>query len=264
MSRYRRAMAFSWDPARYLGYADHRARPFHDLLARVGAEDPRLVVDLGCGAGNLTALLPRRWPDARVLGIDSSEAMVGAARDAVDDAVELEVGDVRDWPARGLRPDVLVSNAVLHWLPDHLALLPDLAATVTPGGWLAVQVPGNWRAPSHALVAELAGRPAYAAHTRDVAGMVSHAPEDYLRALGTTGWEVDAWETTYAHVLTGADAVFDWISGTGLRPTVQALPPGLREQFEEELKEQLRAAYPERDGVVVMPFRRVFVVARRR
>ncbi|ROR90027.1 methyltransferase domain-containing protein [Nocardioides aurantiacus] len=254
-------MAFSWDPARYLGHADHRARPFHDLLARVDADDPDLVVDLGCGAGNLTALLPQRWPDARVVGIDSSEAMVDRAREVAD--VELEVGDVRDWPARGLRPEVLISNAVLHWLPDHLELLPALAATVAPGGWLALQVPGNWHAPSHSLVADLAARAPYDEHTRDVARMVSHAPEDYLWVLRGLGWEVDAWETTYAHVLTGADAVFDWISGTGLRPTVQALPEGLRGEFEEELKQQLRAAYPERDGVVVMPFRRVFAVARR-
>ncbi|KQT94049.1 trans-aconitate methyltransferase [Marmoricola sp. Leaf446] len=254
-------MAFSWDPARYLGHADHRARPFHDLLARVGVDDPDLVVDLGCGAGNLTALLPQRWPDARVVGIDSSEEMLDRAREVAD--VELEVGDVRDWPARGLRPEVLVSNAVLHWLPDHLELLPALAATVAPGGWLALQVPGNWHAPSHTLVAELAARAPYAEHTGDVARMVSHDPETYLRVLDAQGWEVDAWETTYAHVLTGADAVFDWISGTGLRPTVQALPDDLRTAFEDELKQQLRAAYPERDGVVVMPFRRVFAVARR-
>lgn len=264
MSRYRREMPFTWDPARYLGHADHRARPFHDLLARIAADDPRLVVDLGCGAGNLTALLSRRWPGARVLGLDSSAEMVDAAREALGDAVELEVGDVRDWPARDERPDVLVTNAVLHWLPDHLDRLPDLVATVAPGGWFAMQVPGNFGAPSHTLVAALAGRAPYAEHTRDVARMVSRDPADYLRVLHALGWEVDAWETTYAHVLTGPDAVFDWISGTGLRPTVQALPDDLRAEFEGELKQQLRAAYPERDGVVVMPFRRVFVVARRR
>ena len=256
-------MAITWDPARYLGYADHRARPFHDLLAQIGAEDPSLVVDLGCGAGNLTALLPRRWPGARVLGSDSSEQMVEAARGVVGPGVELEVGDVRDWPDRGLRPDVLVSNAVLHWLPDHLDLLPGLAGTVAPGGWLAFQVPGNFGAPSHTLVTELAGRAPYAAHTGDVATMASHDPQTYLRLLADLGWEVDAWETTYSHVLTGEDPVFGWISGTGLRPTVQALPPELREQFEAELRPLLRAAYPEHGGVTVMPFRRVFVVARR-
>lgn len=263
MSRYRRQMPFSWDPARYLGHADHRARPFHDLLARVGAADPGLVVDLGCGAGNLTALLPRRWPGAEVLGLDSSEQMVAAAREAVGGAAQVEVGDVRDWPARDLHPDVLVTNAVLHWLPDHLDLLPALAGTVAPGGWFAMQVPGNWQAPSHVLPGELAARAPYADHTGDRARMVSHDPETYLRRLRQHGWEVDAWETTYAHVLTGPDAVFDWISGTGLRPTVQALPEDLRADFEDELKRQLRAAYPERDGVVVMPFRRVLVVAHR-
>ncbi len=253
-------MAHTWDPDRYLAYADQRGRPFVDLLARVGAAAPRRVVDLGCGPGNLTALLAERWPEAEVRGLDSSPEMVAAARADVR-GLTFEVGDLRDW-APDDPVDVLVSNATLQWVPGHLSLLPRLVRSVVPGGWLAFQVPGNFGSPSHTIRDELAAQPPYAAHVRDVAVPSSHEPAVYLDALTSLGCRVDAWETTYLHVLTGEDPVFTWVSGTGARPTLQALPDDRRESFEAELKRRLAAAYPPRPYGVVLPFRRVFVVAR--
>ena len=251
-----------WDPDRYLAYADERGRPFVDLLARIGAGAPADVVDLGCGPGNLTRLLADRWPAARVRGIDSSPEMVAAARCDVP-GVDFEVADLRAWAASDEDADVVVSNATLQWLPDHLDLLPALADRVRPGGWLAFQVPGNFDQPSHTIRTELAARPPYDAHTRDVAVPASHGPEDYLAVLVGRGLDVDVWETTYLHVLTGEDPVFRWVSGTGARPTLQALPADLRAGFEEEFRARLRAAYPDRGHGVVLPFRRVFAVGRR-
>ncbi|HYF74880.1 MAG TPA: trans-aconitate 2-methyltransferase [Nocardioides sp.] len=252
-------MTHTWDQARYLTYAGERGRPFVDLLARVPAERPRRVVDLGCGPGNLTALLAERWPEAEVLGVDSSPEMVAAARAAVT-GVGFELGDLRDW-APDEPVDVLVSNATLQWVPGHLELLPRLVSAVAPGGWLAFQVPGNVAEPSHTLRDQLAAEPPYAEHTRGVAVPSSHDPEVYLDALAGLGCAVDAWEATYLHVLTGPDPVFTWVSGTGARPTLQALPDDLRPSFEAEFKRRLAAAYPPRPYGVVLPFRRVFVVA---
>jgi len=249
----------TWDPDRYLAYADERGRPFVELLARVDA-DPATVVDLGCGPGNLTALLVERWPGARVVGLDSSAEMIEKAR-ATTPAVDFRVADLRDWATGADQVDVLVSNATLQWVPGHVELLPDLVARVKAGGWLAFQVPGNFEEPSHTIRAELAAQAPYAEHTTGVAVPGSHDPEVYLHALRGLGCDVDAWETTYLHVLEGEDAVFTWVSGTGARPTLQALPDDLRGRFEEEFKRRLRAAYPDRDGRVVLPFRRVFVVA---
>ncbi len=255
----------SWDPDRYLRYADERGRPFVELVARVGAESPATVVDLGCGPGNLTALLVERWPDADVVGLDSSEEMVAKARQTTP-AVRFDVADLRDWVSGDNRVDVLVSNATLQWVPGHLDLLPALLDRVTPGGWLAFQVPGNFGEPSHTIRTELAAQPAYAAHTAGVAvpsSPSSHDPAVYLSSLRGLGCDVDAWETTYLHVLHGEDPVFTWVSGTGARPTLQALPDDLRPEFEEEFKRRLRVAYPPGpDGTVVLPFRRIFVVAR--
>jgi trans-aconitate 2-methyltransferase len=276
-------MAHTWDPDRYLAYGDERGRPFVDLIARIGAESPRTVVDLGCGPGNLTGLLARRWPDAEVLGLDSSAEMIHRARETHDgsrgEARELAtarrgeggnsgrlsfaVEDLREWVSEEGEPvDVLVSNATLQWVPGHLELLPRLVERVSPGGWFAFQVPGNFDEPSHTIRRELAAEERFAAHIAGVAVPDSHDPATYLEVLAAAGCTVDAWETTYLHVLTGDDPVFIWVSGTGARPTLEALPSGLREEFEEEFRARLRAAYPSREYGVVLPFRRVFVVAR--
>jgi trans-aconitate 2-methyltransferase len=251
----------TWDPDRYLTYADERGRPFVELLARVGAADPDTVVDLGCGPGNLTALLVERWPGAHVVGLDSSAEMIEKARTTTP-AVDFHVADLRGWATGADQVDVIVSNATLQWVPGHLELLPDLVARVNPGGWLAFQVPGNFDEPSHTIRAELAAQAPYVEHTAEVAGPGSHDPAVYLHALQGLGCDVDAWETTYFHVLEGEDPVFTWVSGTGARPTLQALPADLRARFEEEFKRRLRAAYPDRDGRAVLPFRRIFVVGR--
>jgi trans-aconitate 2-methyltransferase len=230
-------------------------------VQRVGATAPGVVVDLGCGPGNLTNLLAARWPSAEVIGLDSSAEMIAAAR-ATGSTVSYDVVDLRDWLAGPADPvDVLISNATLQWVPGHLDLLPSLVARVRRGGWLAFQVPGNFDEPSHTIRTELAAEERYAEHVRDVDVPSSHGAATYLEKLAALGCRVDAWETTYLHVLQGPDPVFEWVSSTGARPTLQALPPGLREEFEAEFRARLRAAYPDRGHGVVLPFRRIFVVA---
>ena len=255
--------AHTWDPERYLTYADERGRPFVDLLARVRATEVDRVVDLGCGPGNLTALLRERWPSADILGLDSSAEMISRARESRLGGVRFEVADLREWAAD--RPvDLLVSNATLQWVPGHLDLLPRLVGQVAPGGWFAFQVPGNFGEPSHVLLHELASDERFRQYVDGVARPDAHGPEVYLEALVGLGCSVDAWETTYLHVLEGEDPVFTWISGTGARPVLQALPEELRAEFEAEYKQRLRDAYPAGPHGTVLPFRRVFVVAQLR
>lgn len=250
----------SWDPERYLTYAGERGRPFLDLLARIDADRPRTVVDLGCGPGNLTALLAARWPGVNVLGVDSSPAMIDAALGAGIDGVRFAVGDLRAWRADA-PVDVLVSNATLQWVPGHLDLLPRLVEQVAAGGWFAFQVPGNFDQPSHVLLHDLAADERFAGYVEGVARPDAYGPETYLEALLSLGCRVEAWETTYFHVLHGEDPVFSWVSGTGARPVLQALPQGVRRDFEAEYRQRLREAYPVGRHGTVLPFRRVFAVA---
>jgi trans-aconitate 2-methyltransferase len=252
----------SWDPSTYLGFADERSRPFADLLARVAIE-PSTITDLGCGPGHLSAVLRARWPGAGIEGIDSSAPMIErATADNTDPQVSYRRVDLRDW-----RPDepvdLLVSNATFQWVPDHLDLLRDLAGQVAPGGALAFSVPGNFDAPSHVLLRDLAAREPYAPYTAQVEQPDAHDAGTYLALLARPGWRVDAWETTYLHLLAGPDPVLRWISSTGARPVLQALPDPLRARFETEYGARLRAAYPAQPYGTVLPFRRVFCVAHR-
>ena len=255
----------TWDPAQYLRFADSRARPFFDLLAPVHADAPRQVVDAGCGPGNLTATLAERWPAAEVLGFDSSPAMVERAAACTAPRVRFTLDDARTWqpPAP---VDVLVSNAVLHWIPEHDRLAARWLAYLAPGGWLAFQVPGNFASPSHGAIDEVLAAPRWRTALPDgVAGRArSFDPEHYLQVLADAGATVDAWETTYVHVLDGPAPVLEWMKGTALRPVLDALGESdLRAEFLAELNERLLAQYPPGPHGTVFPFRRVFVVARR-
>jgi trans-aconitate 2-methyltransferase len=252
----------SWDAQVYAAFSDERGRPFDDLLARVGAAAPRTVVDLGCGPGPLTAGLAERWPSARVTGVDSSPAMIAAAQPYAGPRVSFVLGDLATWhPEEPV--DVLVSNAALQWVPDHRGLLPGLVAALAPGGWLAFQVPGNFQAPSHRALRAVAAEPPYVEHTEGVVRPGVAEPADYLGDLVDLGCRVDAWETTYLHVLHGPDPVLRWLQGTGARPYVDALPHALRPSFTEALRRRLASAYPADAWGTVLPFRRLFVVAQR-
>jgi trans-aconitate 2-methyltransferase len=250
-----------WDPDVYLTFADHRGRPFGDLLARVGATSPRRVVDLGCGAGNLTVELARRWPDAIIEALDSSPEMVAAARER---GVDASVCDVRTWIPQP-DTDVVISNAALQWVPEHRELFVRWAAQLAAGSWIAVQMPGNFEGPSHAAVRAVARRAPFAEALREVpfrVGTVVDPPARYAELLIDAGCTVDAWETTYIHQLTGEHPVLDWIRGTALLPVSERLNEQDYQRFREALIPLLADAYPPRpDGTTFFPFRRVFVVA---
>jgi trans-aconitate 2-methyltransferase len=252
-----------WDPAQYGVFARERGRPFGELVARVGAQRPGQVVDLGCGDGSLTATLAARWPDAAVLGVDSSAEMLAAAAAHSTSRLSFLRGTIEDW--RPDRPvDVLVANAALHWVPDHAEHLPRLVSAVSPGGWLAFQVPGNGDAPSHTLLTELRRSPRWRDRLGAGAGRWPDVldPPGYIDRLARLGCVVDAWETTYAHVLAGPDPVLEWVRGTALRPVLAALSAADAADFEAEYGAALREAYPAAPYGTVVPFRRVFVVAR--
>jgi trans-aconitate 2-methyltransferase len=269
-----------WDPDQYQRFAGQRARPFFELLARVGATDPRLVADLGCGPGGLTAALAARWPGAEVVGVDSSPEMIRAAgalpaaawpaaggaesRQAPAGRLSFVLADLREW--RPARPaDVIISNAALQWVPDHLAVLARWPVMLAAGGWLAFQVPGNFDQPSHQILTELASSQRWRPLLREVRRSRQAAqPAEYLDLLASAGCDVDAWETTYLHVLPGDDPVLDWYKGTGLRPVLAALGPELAAEFTAEYGARAREAYPAAPYGTVLPFRRVFVVASRR
>ena len=248
-----------WDPTKYAQYSNERSRPFYDLTAQIAATDPSVVVDLGCGSGELTVSLAQRWPDARVRGIDNSPEMIAAAPS--DTGVDFCVADAAGFTASGV--DVLVSNATLQWVPGHDELLLRWAEELNAGGSLAFQVPANFSSPSHTLMRELAEGTRWRSQLSDV--LRHHdavlAPERYLDLLTGAGLRTNVWQTSYLHVLPGEDPVLDWVRGTGLRPILAALTEPDAAEFTDEYRELLRGAYPRHGYGTVFPFLRTFVVA---
>lgn len=254
-----------WDANQYLKFADQRARPFYDLLARVEVREAGFIADLGCGPGNLTRILAERWPGAAVVGVDSSAEMLTAARaNRLPGRVEFVQADIMTWtPDRPV--DLLISNAALHWVPDHAALFARLAGLLAPAGTLAVQIPYHFQSQAHQIIHEVKTGPRWhgalaeiGLHERSVMPLLW-----YVERLHELGLAVDAWQTTYVHVLTGDNPVLEWFKGTALRPLLAALEPPAQEDFLRELGDRLRAAYPAKRGVTLLPFPRLFLVATR-
>ena len=252
----------AWDPAQYLKFADHRLRPAVDLLSRVDLERPRDVYDLGAGAGNVTRLLKARWPEARVTGVDDSEAMLAKARTTAPE-IAWQQADLTAW--RPPHPaDLIYSNAALHWLAGHERLFPSLLGGLAPGGVLAVQMPRNFGAPSHTAIAEAALGGPWRARLEPLLRPAPVAdPDFYYGVLAPRAASLDIWETEYLQVLEGADPVKEWTKGTWLKPLLDALEEPERSGFEAHYAALVGRAYPRRgDGHTLFPFRRLFIVAR--
>ena len=250
-----------WDPHQYLAFAGHRLRPALDLLAHIPDKGQRTIVDLGCGPGTVTAYLTKRWPEADVLGLDSSEEMLAKAGAAAPKA-RFQVADIGTWsPPKPV--DLIYTNAALHWLPDHQALFPALFGKLKPGGILAVQIPRNFSRPSHTSVAAAAQDGPWEAK---LAPMIqpppTHEPHVYYDILSPLTDSLDIWETDYIQALEGDNPVAEWTKGTWLRPFLDALPAADAARLEQEYRRRIADAYPKQaDGRTLLPFKRLFLLA---
>ncbi|MFJ9340104.1 trans-aconitate 2-methyltransferase [Streptomyces sp. NPDC101733] len=264
----------TWDPQQYLRHAGHRTRPFLDLLNRISElpTRPARIADLGCGPGNVTALLADRWPDARITGYDLSPEMLHRAAEEYagptsgGGSLDFAHGDLASWLPEETY-DLIVSNAALQWVPSHPGSFAPWINGLRPGGTFAFQIPGNFTAPSHRLLAELCDTPTWRHRLAGHGARYIHILEsaEYFTRLTELGCAVDVWETTYYQLLEGPDPVLDWVKGTALRPVLTALGDDREavERFLAEYREALRAAYPPGPHGTVFPFRRIFAIARK-
>jgi trans-aconitate 2-methyltransferase len=251
----------AWDPAQYLKFAGPRLRPALDLLQRIDMEAPASVYDLGAGAGNVTRLIAARWPEARIVGVDSSAEMLAKAA-AENPRIEWQQADLATW--RPPRPaDVIYSNAALHWIEDHAPLFLALFHSLAAGGTFAAQIPRNFGAPSHTSMGEAARQGPWRARLEPLLRPAPVAePAFYFDLLAPHAARLDMWETEYLQVLDGEHAVKEYTKSTWLSPLLAALDEPERSRFEAAYTELVDAAYPRRpDGKTLFPFRRLFIIA---
>jgi trans-aconitate 2-methyltransferase len=251
-----------WSPATYLRFEDERTRPARDLLARVRADKPRRIVDMGCGPGNSTELLADRYPGAEILGLDSSPAMLEEARRRLPN-VRFDFADATVW-VPDADVDLVFANAVYQWIPRHLERLARVLAALARGAALAVQMPDNLDEPSHRLMREVALAPRWSERLAGAARDPLPSARAYYERLQPFASRIDIWRTTYHHVLHGAEAIVELVRSTGLRPFIDPLSEPERADFLATYTERIAAAYPSLvDGRVLMPFPRLFLVAER-
>lgn len=250
-----------WNPDVYMKFSALRTRPALELASRCGPVGDGLIYDLGCGSGNSTQVLASLNPEARLIGVDSSTEMLYRAGNEGPAAALWTQGDLESWSADE-PADLIFSNAAYQWLDHHEQLLPRLLDHVKPGGKLAIQMPQNFAAPSHVFMRKIASEGPFGSklkpHLRhDPVG----SPQDYYDLFAARAASIDIWETEYAQILEGEDPVFNWVSGTALRPIMAALEDDEREIFASDYKRALTQAYPPRpDGKTVFPFKRIFIV----
>ena len=254
----------AWNPQQYLKFSGHRLRPALDLLMRIPDLPVRNVADLGAGAGNVTKLIKERWPGAVVVGVEGSAEMVAAGQKAAPE-VEWLHQDLGAWHPGG-RYDLIYSNAALHWLPDHARLFPSLMERVEPGGILAVQMPRNFGAPSHLLIAEtVLNGPWRSKLEHLITPPPVLQPAFYHDLLAPQSENIDIWETEYLQVLQGENPVKEWTKGTWLMRYLDALQGQDKAAFEAAYGERIANAYPLNSaGQTLFPFRRLFIVVQRK
>ena len=254
--------AATWDPAQYLRFGNERLRPALDLLAQIPLAAPARVVDLGCGAGNVTAILRQRFPDADIVGVDGSEPMLAKARTAAANC-SFEQADFFRWQPQH-KLDLIYSNAALQWVDQHSTLLPRLLSFLVPGGVLAVQMPNMLATPLHQVARQLAASQEWSQELGDVIpqpGILSVT--DYWDMLRPQVASLEIWQTTYMHALQGENAVMEWASGSSLRPYLDRLSDDRKSAFRQAYADAVRSHYPARaDGTTILPFHRLFIVAR--
>jgi trans-aconitate 2-methyltransferase len=254
----------SWDPQQYLKFERERTQPSIDLAARIDVPSPRRIIDLGCGPGNSTAVLHRRWPEAEITGLDSDREMLRAARRDYPRHYWLQQ-DAASWESCG-GYDIVFSNALLQWLPDHAAIIGRWFQAVEPGGALAVQIPVNFKSPIHQHILEVADDTRWQTELASAKrALYAQEPGNYYDILSPLTDRIDLWSTEYIHILPRAEDIIQWMRGTGLRPFLAALRnDDDRKRFETEVLARVKKSYsPQADGRVLFPFRRLFFIAYR-
>lgn len=251
----------NWDPEKYMKFGGERGLPSNDLINSLSDISPERILDIGCGPGNSTKKLAKRFEKAEIVGIDSSTEMLSKAEKALPGAkfIKCRVPDgLCDIPGRF---DLIFSNACIHWIPDHPSLLRAVFDKLNPGGILAVQIPLTDKAPFYSILNRLVGTAKWQ-KLSNIKNFHSLKPEEYYDELSALSGNFRIWETVYYHTVASAGEIIDWYKGSGLRPYLEALSDSEKDEFLTELTSDVdKTVIKQKDGKVILKMPRLFFTA---
>lgn len=252
----------SWNSEQYLKFKAERTQPAIDLANRITVQSPTDIIDIGCGPGNSTEILKKRYPNAAVVGADNSENMLEAARKKYPD-IEFIICDAsRDLGRLCGKFDIVFSNACIQWVPDHHKLLREMMSLLKEGGELAVQIPMNYDEPIHKIIGETASSEKWRDKFNDPRHFYTLTPEKYYDILSEISSDFSMWQTTYFHRMKSHSNIMEWYKSTGLRPYLETLSPADKEEFEKDIFTEVEKAYPKQaNGEIIFRFPRLFFKA---
>ncbi len=250
-----------WSSEQYLKFKQQRTQPAVDLVKRIADKNPRTVLDIGCGPGNSTSVLKKTFPEARIVGIDSSPEMIEKARASCAD-IEFRLCDITADLENLESYDVIFSNACLQWVPGHRTLIPALLGKLNTGGVLAVQIPMNYKEPLFVVENDVLSEARWGFAGKEIRTINTLPPEEYFNILASCASDFDIWETVYYHRMPSVEAMVEWIKGTNLRPYINALDAENAKKLEAEITDRAAKVYTkQKNGEYIFKFRRFFFVA---
>ena len=254
-------MSTIWNPDLYLKFQKERTQPSIDLVNRIEIENPKKIIDVGCGPGNSTEILRSRWINSEIIGIDNSDQMIEKAKKKYPYGT-WKLNDAMDIDKFG-KFDIVFSNAVLQWIPNHEKLIPHLLNHVAADGVLAVQVPQNQFSVLHKALIEIADENEFKEYTQDAKKILNYRTgEYYYNLLCDSVKEFYMWETTYLHILENHEDLIEWYKSTGMKPFLQSLPTeALKTRLINKIYKKCKNGYKyQKDGKIIYPFNRLFFI----
>lgn len=251
-----------WNSEQYLKFKKERTQPSIDLVSRINIENPKRIIDIGCGPGNSTAELKKRYPNAYILGVDFSPNMIEKAK-ADNPELDFMLFDAtKDFDKLEGKFDIVFSNACIQWIPNHKKLLADMISILNKNGVMAVQIPYQFNQPMHKIINAVALRAYWKEFIPFEKVFNILKEEDYFELLAEISSDFSMWHTTYFHRMPSQQSIIEWYRSTGLKPYLEVLSDDKKAEFEKDVFEEVKKAYPvQKNGEVIFRFPRLFFTA---
>ena len=252
-----------WNSEQYLKFKKDRTQPSIDLANRLDFKKPQRIIDIGCGPGNSTAVLKKRYPDAYVLGVDFSPNMIEKAKSEHSDIDFMLFDATKDFEKLDEKFDIVFSNACIQWVPNHKKLLADMMSILNPDGIMAIQVPMNFEEPIHKILSELITDKKWSGRFEPRIFYTLNESK-YFDILSEQTKNFEIWKTIYCHRMPSHQSIIEWYKSTGMKPYLDVLNEEEKKEFTADVLKKVSKEYPvQANGEIIFKFPRFFMLAKK-